>query len=323
MPVETDIILAKWKGMTSRDGELHLDQIQTSDRLGDRMLDLEAGVDLEEGDGPVRPKQELDRAGTAVADMTCERDRSRAKRVAHGRLEAGGRGLLDHLLVASLHRAVALTKVNDRPMRVRHDLHLDVAAVLDIRLDEHRWIAESGERLAPGRLDRPGEILGAMNHPHPAAPTAGRRLHEGGHGDPLRWRTGQIDGVDGGRRHTSGDGRPLGGDLVAEQLDLLGGGTNPDEACRFDGACRRWVLGEEAVARVHRIAAGRERSGDDGVDPQIRLRGCRSTEGDRPVHRSGVQRSPIGLGVNADRGDAESAGGARDPHRDFPTVRDE
>ena len=39
---------------------------------------------------------------------------------------AGRRRLLDQLLVAPLHRAVALAQVHDPAVRVAHDLDLDV-----------------------------------------------------------------------------------------------------------------------------------------------------------------------------------------------------
>ena len=40
-----------------------------SDRLGDRVLDLQPRVQLDEGERAVRPDEELERAGVAVADV--------------------------------------------------------------------------------------------------------------------------------------------------------------------------------------------------------------------------------------------------------------
>ena len=65
--------------------DLGLHQVEPGGGLGDGVLDLEPGVDLEEGEGPLlRLVEELDRAGTDVA---------------HGVREALGRGLeVGHLL---------------------------------------------------------------------------------------------------------------------------------------------------------------------------------------------------------------------------------
>ena len=46
-------------GSPRGDPELFADEVDPGGFLGDRVLDLEAGVDLEEGDGAVRRDQEL------------------------------------------------------------------------------------------------------------------------------------------------------------------------------------------------------------------------------------------------------------------------
>ena len=51
------------------DAEHLADQVDAGDLLGDRVLDLEAGVDLEEGDGAVLADQELAGAGADVAGL--------------------------------------------------------------------------------------------------------------------------------------------------------------------------------------------------------------------------------------------------------------
>ena len=54
----------------------------------------------------------------------------------------GAGRLLEHLLVAALGRAVALEEVDDVAVGVGEDLHLDVAAGLDVLLDQHGVVAE-------------------------------------------------------------------------------------------------------------------------------------------------------------------------------------
>jgi hypothetical protein len=51
------------------DAEHLADQVDAGDLLGDRVLDLEAGVDLEEGDRAVLADEELDGAGADVAGL--------------------------------------------------------------------------------------------------------------------------------------------------------------------------------------------------------------------------------------------------------------
>jgi hypothetical protein len=95
---------------TLRDGELHLDQVDAVHELGDRVLDLEPGVHLQEEE-PVelRVVEELDRAGTAVVDRAGGLAGSVVEG-APGRSAGAARRLLDHLLVAALERAVALAE---------------------------------------------------------------------------------------------------------------------------------------------------------------------------------------------------------------------
>ena len=68
--------------------ELQADQVEAGDRLGDRVLDLQAGVDLEEDELALGGEQELDGAGTDVADRLAQRDRRRG--------QAGPQHLVDH-----------------------------------------------------------------------------------------------------------------------------------------------------------------------------------------------------------------------------------
>ena len=51
------------------DAELLAHQVDAGDLLGDRVLDLQAGVDLEERDGAVAADEELAGAGADVAGL--------------------------------------------------------------------------------------------------------------------------------------------------------------------------------------------------------------------------------------------------------------
>src|SRR5439155_7685308 len=86
--------------------------------------------------------------------------------------------LLEHLLVAPLHRAFALAEGDDA-VRVAEELDLDVTRPLDVALAEDPVVAEGRFRLAPSRREGLLE-LGVLPHdPHPTAAAARCRLdHE-------------------------------------------------------------------------------------------------------------------------------------------------
>ncbi len=112
------------------------------------MLDLDAGVQLEEEE-VASVEHELRGAGALIADRTSERD----GRVAHARaqvgIERGRRRLLEHLLVASLNRAVALAECEHRAVPVGEQLDLDVSRALEVALEEDGVVTECSGRLAP------------------------------------------------------------------------------------------------------------------------------------------------------------------------------
>src|SRR6185312_11665470 len=81
-----------------RDPHLLADEVDPDDRLGDRVLDLQARVQLDEGERAVRPDEELERAGIAVADVTAGALGGSLHRLAPLVVERGRRRLLDQLL---------------------------------------------------------------------------------------------------------------------------------------------------------------------------------------------------------------------------------
>ena len=141
------------------------------------MLDLQPGVHLQEEE-LVAGDQELHRAGVDVADLAGQRDRCVAQPPAQVDGHRRRRGLLQHLLVTTLHRAVALVQVQHGAVRVRDDLHLDVPAVLDEALQQQCVVAEGARRLPPGRVHAAARSAGVADDPHALAAAAGCRLHQ-------------------------------------------------------------------------------------------------------------------------------------------------
>ena len=102
-------------------------------------------------------------------------------------------------------------------------------------------------------------------------------------------------------------------------------GFGPTKTMRFlfERAGEGGVLGEEAVARMDRVGAGRLGRGDDLANVEIRLRGLRRTDRHGLVGHVDMQRVAVGFGIDGDRLDAEPLRGPDDPAGDLPPVGDE
>ena len=158
--------------------------------FGDRMLDLDACVHLEQVEVLLAVDEELDGAGVGIAGGLGQAHGRGAQRLAHFGLQQGAGRLFDQFLVPALQRAVALPEVDDVAVVVRHDLHLDVPAEFDVLLDVDRGVLEGvlgfGLRLPQAGLE--GDVV--VGHAHPAPAAAGGGLDDDGVpdlvGDPQR-----------------------------------------------------------------------------------------------------------------------------------------
>ena len=160
-----------------RDADLPLHQVDFGDHLGDRVLDLEPRVHLEEIERAVLVEQELDGARVGVVHRPGHRGGGRghalAQRLAHGER----RRFLDHFLMAPLNRALALDERHDGAMMVAEQLDLDVPRARQPPLEVDRGIAERRPGLRSRGLHGRGEGIGRFDHPHALAAAAGDRLH--------------------------------------------------------------------------------------------------------------------------------------------------
>ena len=150
-----DLVLREGERLAGGDTDHLLDEIQPGDAFGDRVLDLQPGVHLEEVEALVLADDEFHRSGRLVAHRLGQRDRLLAHRLARGLVEESARRLLDHFLVASLDRALALPQVDAVAVRIAEHLDLDVARLLDELLDEDAVVAEARLGLVAAR----GEAL--------------------------------------------------------------------------------------------------------------------------------------------------------------------
>ncbi len=203
VPAQGDGVLRQGQGLAGGHAQLPLYQVQPRHHFGHRMLDLEAGVHLEEIH-PVGAKRaraighEFDRARIAITHRARQPDRSLGQRRARFGVHAGGGRLFHQLLAAALERAVAFEQVDDIAVRVAEHLDLEMARTRDQFLEQDAVVAKGGRGLAPGGLDGVGQFGGAIDSAD-AAPAAPRdRLHQQRKADPRR-----------------GFGQPCGGHVVA------------------------------------------------------------------------------------------------------------
>ena len=92
---------------------------------------------------------------------------------------------------------------------------------------------------------------------------------------------------------------------------------------RLAGVGEVRVLGQESVAGVDRLGAGGVGCGDDFVDAQIGFGGLGGSQVHGGVGGLDVSGVSVGVGVDGDCSDAQSATGADDAQGDFAAVGDE
>src|SRR4051812_42245961 len=98
---------SKCRRCAGSDPQLFLDQVDAVDQLGDRVLDLQPGIHLEEEEiTGRRVQQALHCARVAIADRLAGLHGGGQERFSLCRADRGGRRLLDQLLVPALHRAL-------------------------------------------------------------------------------------------------------------------------------------------------------------------------------------------------------------------------
>src|SRR6188768_4145186 len=130
----------------------------------------------------------------------------------------------------------------------------------------------------------------------------------------------------GGAGHQRGLGREgdvAGLDLVAEAVDGFRAGADPHEAGVDDLLGEAAVLGEEAVAGVHRVGARLVRDLDQLVLQEVGVSRGGAAERVRLVGDRDVQGVAVRVGVDGDGPDPVVPAGAGDAYRDLTPVGDE
>ncbi len=89
-------------------------------------------------------------------------------------------------------------------------------------------------------------------------------------------------------------------DFVAHGGDGFGIGADKNDAGIGERAGERRALGQEAIARMHRLGAARLAGSNDVVDDQIALRRRRRPDRHRVVGHFDMERVVVGLGIDRD-----------------------
>jgi hypothetical protein len=327
MAPELDVLLRDRELLAAGDKQLLPDDVDPGHHLGDAVLDLDAGVHLQE-EVLVALLQSLDGAGGAIPDGGGRVGGDLADALTHLRVHMRGRRLLDQLLVAPLDRAVALPQVDHVTVGIGEDLDLDVAWVLEVALEVHRGVREELLALARCPLERVLELVLGLSHSKALAAAAAGRLAGHRIADLLRLllrgcyvlhRRGRPrDDGHAGVRHELPCLR-----LRPHRFDRAGGGADERDAGVLAGLGEIRVLGQEPITGVHRLGTGLGGGVEQLLDAQVALRGHRRAQQMRLVGLVDMRGVAIGLRVDADRDDPHLLQRAHHADGDLSAVRDE
>ena len=297
-PRGRDLLLGHRERLAGGDAHLLAHQVDAGHGLRDGVLHLDAGVHLEEEELLARDEV-LQGAGAGVADGRGGRDRRLAHAAAQVVRDDGARGLLDQLLVAALHGAVALAQPDARPVRVGEHLDLDVPGVRQVPLEVDGAVGEEALALAAGALEGPGQLVRGQRHPEALAAAARRGLHRHGVADvvgdgPRGLEVGHRVGHARDDRHAGGVHQRARPGLGAHRVDRVGRRADPGDAGLAERPGEPGVLGQEAVPGVDRVDAGLGGDLEDARDVEVALArraGARAGTPRRRSPRTGASRS--------------------------------
>ncbi len=330
--LEPQLVLFERQGFAGRHAELPFHQVQARDALRHRVLDLQPGVHLHEPEAALLQPvcavgDELDGAGALVSNRAGGGDGGFAHLSAQALAHARRRRLLDHLLVAALQRAVALAQVDDIAVAVAEDLELDVARARHVFLDHHPGVAEGTLRLTHAGGERIVEVGVAVDPAHALAAAAGHGLDQHRIADLVglaleEGRLLPLAMIAGHHRHAGFFHQGLGAVLEAHGADR--GRRRPDEGkAGVEAALREiGVFREEAVAGMDAVGLRFFCRRDQLVDGKIALRRRRRPDFNRRVGAFHMQRIAISLGIDRDRAQAQTLGGAHDAAGDLAAIGD-
>ena len=272
------------------------------------MLDLQAGVDLEEGDRAVLADEELAGAGADVAGLArgSPWTRGRARRSASSVRNGAGASSTSFWWRRCSEQSRVETTTTLPCWSARHWVST-CRGLVEVPLDEALAAAERGDRLADRGLEQLGDLLeGAGDLEAAAAAAVGRLDRDRAGRAPRRTRRprrrprpGRWCRAPAGRRPSAAMCRAL---TLSPRLSMAaGGGPIQIRPGVDDGLGEVGVLGEEAVAGVDRVGAGAAAATSRSLSMyEVGVAGGRAAEGVGLVGDLHVQRVAVGVGVDGD-----------------------
>ena len=248
MTAERNILLTEQEFFSCRHTNLLLHQINSSDELRHRMLNLNARVHFDEIKLAILI-QKLKRTGTAIFDLAAGLGTTFTDLFNQFAIDPRCGRLFDHFLMTALHRAVALTKPHRVFSTVRQHLDFNVTGVFKKLFEIDLWIIKRRTSFRFGHSDRIEQSRLGVYDAHAASATTACRFDNDGITD-LAGRTQNLVRVirQGACRtrhngHTSLDHGLFGAHLVAHQTNRLRPWTDEHKTAFF------YSIGEVGVFR--------------------------------------------------------------------------
>ena len=316
------------QGLARGHAQLQFDEVEPEGHFGDRMLHLQARVDLHEVEIAALPDDEFHCSGIHVAERAARRHGGFTHaRTQIGR-EEGRRRLLQDLLVAALRRALTLVEMHQVAVAVAEDLELDVARPFDVAFQQHPFATEGVLRLALAGLQVGGELRRRAHDAHALAAAAVRRLDHERIADAVGLALQQarvllLAGVAGHDRHAVRGHQQLRAGLGAHLAHRGCGRADEGQAGCLDRIGEIRVFRQEAVAGMDGLGAAAPRHVEDGLAAQVGIGGPRAADRPGLVRLAHVLGRGVCLGVDRHRTDAETAAGAGDAAGDLAAVGNE
>src|SRR5580693_4892682 len=130
-----DLVLGYRERLAGSDADLLLDQVDRTHYLAHRVLYLNPGVHLHEGEIAVLVEQELHSSRPRIANGQRAAHCGCPHLCAKLRGDVCRRRLFDEFLVTALHRAITFPKMDAIAVGIAHNLDLGVPGVLEVPLD--------------------------------------------------------------------------------------------------------------------------------------------------------------------------------------------
>ena len=309
------------------DEDLRTNEVDAGDYLGHGMLDLNTRVHLDEE--PllrINIVKELDSSGVVVADFFRQFYGGFAELVADLFIESKGGRDFDDLLMAALHRTIALVEMNEVAVFVSEDLNFDMLRPSHEPFKKDRRIAKGILRFGLGLIKKSVEIRLLLHHPHATSAASIGRLDD----ERKTNRAGNLE-----RFGTIRDrllGSRQGGDvdllcertrrdLVSHRIEHLGIRSNKFQTRLTAGAGEIRVFREKSVSRMNQSHSLFFCETHDSLDVEVSTdRALFLAKAVSLVRFEAMSGESIFLRVDRDSAQTQLGSGPEDPDGDFAPV---